>query len=284
MKRAAIAMATMLSGCLPADTRSEPASILVSVQASDATRSGFTTDDGWTITFERFLVGMGSARMSADQGPGTKPLECTAYYDANYDRVFDFARADGPRKLAQVYALGTCDLRFDVHTPALEALLDPGVAVEDAAFMRENTGDPERAGTTSIRIRGEAWRDGTRKTFDWSFLTGYGYSMCGAPFELESGDAGTALVVLHGEELFRDGADGPLAFDPFADADRGGDGAITMDDLSLPPPIPSGNGGGGGAGGGGLFGLETLSARLYYRGVIHLASVDGEGPCQGISY
>jgi hypothetical protein len=280
---AAIAGATALSACLPSDTRSEPASILVSVEASDATRAGFTTDDGWTITFERFLVGMGSVRMAPEDVPGVTTPECTSYYDAIYDRVFDFARTEGPRKLGLVFALGSCVLHFDIHTPMPEALLGPGVTPDDASLMRLRRTEPQRAGATSIGIVGHARRGELTKSFDWSILANYDYGTCGpAPLELESGDTGAALIVLHGEALFRVGNDESLAFDPFADADRNGDGDITMDELAL-ETISIGEGGGGGTGGGGLVGLPALATQLYYGGVPQLATLEGGGPCHGES-
>lgn len=277
-----------LPACLPGDTREEPTRIDVTVEASGETRAGFTTDDGWTVTFDTFLVGMGFARATAATTLDGES-DCASYYDAFYGRLFEVARTEGPRKVAEVYALGTCFLGFEIVSPPDDALLEPPVSEDEAASMRVVDGDSQKYGATSIRVRGGARRGEESKTFDWSFRATFDYSGCGdAPWLLESGESRSAPVVLHGEALFRSPvggalgasppAPGKLEFAPFADADADGDGTITMDELSVVETISFGD---GGAGGGAATGWTTSRAGLLYGFAMPaIATIDG-GACHG---
>src|SRR6185369_702636 len=49
------------AGCLPGDIRPTPAVIHFTVEPSAAVTEGVMTADGWRISFEKLLVGLGGA-------------------------------------------------------------------------------------------------------------------------------------------------------------------------------------------------------------------------------
>jgi hypothetical protein len=131
----------------------------------------------------------------------------------------------------------------------------------------------------SVLAIGTGVRGGETKYFAWLFRRSYELTDCAAEgggfattLELAEGAASELRLEVRGEELFRafadDGAD--LLFQPIADAD-GGDGLVTLDDLSLVPRPPVG--GREGAPG-------THESLLYEQLLPRLVRVLGAGPCE----
>jgi hypothetical protein len=103
MKRAALGLWVLAqAGCLPADTRPEPGSIVVTIEPSEGTRGGFESSDGWTVKIDRALTAMGSVDLDGD--PDGDEESCNAYSDARYDWTLDLLAADGD-KLGLVRAI-----------------------------------------------------------------------------------------------------------------------------------------------------------------------------------
>jgi hypothetical protein len=239
------AAALLLAGCLPGDTRPSPATIHFTVEPSPAVTGGFTTVDGWHISFERLLIGVGDARLGA-RGDGAGPIdasECTTYANANYERLIDVA-VGGRQALSDVYGLGRCGVGFSLTPVGRDTPLGVGVSAEDLAFMRRAA--PIAFGMKAIRsayVRGQATRDATTKRFAWSFP--WAFSLFGCTSAGDAGFASDVLlttgavldvpVVVRGEELFREGPsdDSPLRFDALAAADADGDQMITLAELSV---------------------------------------------------
>src|SRR5436190_2255052 len=92
---ACVAVAIFASACLPSDDRPPPGSVAFTVSPSPAVRDGVTSDDGWTLTFSRLLLGIG--RTGLDDG-------CTEYAEARYDRLIDVTKGSG-QKLSIIYGL-----------------------------------------------------------------------------------------------------------------------------------------------------------------------------------
>lgn len=239
--------AVLFSGCLPGDIRPEPGRVYVTAEASAATTEGFSTDDNWTIRFERLLVGIGNVSLEGQ--------DCNEYSGSGYDRLFEFTLS-GAQKLGEAYGLGACDIEFRLRSPSDESLLQKGVSAGDHEFMRELTLEgveiPEnlpfngRLPRTGVYARGTATRGGVVKRFDWKFIVGrYELSNCenavdGSKTSLVNLKAAEDLrlaVTFHGEDLFRDGiAPGDLhRFDRLAAADADMDGNITLVELSAVP-------------------------------------------------
>lgn len=254
-----------LSACLEGDTRPPPAVIHFQVEPSEAVTSGVTTADGWTITFERLLVGaLGDAQIS---GYACNPYVSNPYdgypykqEHTGYQRLFDFTVA-GRQKVADVYGLGTCDARMKLSQPLLfNTLLGAGVTDDDLAMMLERGTDPwtEWDAPTIVYALGKAARGDVEKQFEWKFrlsvtLQGVcGYLTCeycpiaddvGRTRELSliGGQDLPLVFTIHGEELFRESLElgAALRFSPMADADTDGDQRVTLDELAkVPGPAP----------------------------------------------
>lgn len=232
----AVALAT---GCLPGDTRPEPASISVTTGPSDAVRSGFVTSDGWEIQFERAVSAVGDLRLHKD--------ECNKYAQTRYRRLFDFTVAT-EEKAGLIYGLGSCRLEFSFDHPRDDGPLGAGTTESDLVFMRTRATDGYAFDAeVTLWVIGTARRGDVVKSFDWPFRHGFELTDCaavdGGPFlselELATGDARQIRIEMSGEELFRqtpeEGSD--LQFDAFAEADADGDDRVTIAELAgVPSP------------------------------------------------
>lgn len=244
--RVALAGALLLSSCLPGDTRPIPASVLLTAEPSPGVLAGVTTEDGWQISFEQLLVGIGWVTLTGDA--------CNSYADAHYYRLLDLG-VPGPQKVVEVFGLNTCDLSLSllVYRPTLGA----GVSEGDEELV---TTFPNDAGTVfcngqpggdrenlffqgaSVYVRGQASRGAVKKRFEWGFPLQYLLEQCDPSGDtggdhtltLRRGEERNLPLVVRAEELFRaspeDGA--PLRFDALADADADGDQRISLQELS----------------------------------------------------
>lgn len=251
--------------CVPADTRPVPASLYLTVSASQATAQGITTADGWSLAFDRVLVGIGRSSISSS---------CTRYSEADYDRVLDLKKSAGgsPQKLSNLFGLGHCDVRFRIGTPSSEALLGEGTNNADITFMRTRARDRwVNRGGVGLRVIGSATRDGDVRRFDLVFRTQLRYSFCstspdaggllevdpdagdddpidagalvdaGAEAEapppegvgevLESEATINRVLRIETEKLFSVPDEAVIRFDPYAQGDKNGDGVVTVDEL-----------------------------------------------------
>lgn len=252
MKRECLASsflgALFVMGCLPGDIRPEPAHVFITAEPGAASVDGFTTDDGWTIHFERLIVGLGNISL---EGEG-----CNEYSGSGYDRLFDFAVPQGAQKLGEAYGLGTCDIEFRLRSPSDEALLQQGVSASDLEFMREvdlgsfegveiptNLPFDAPIPRTAVYARGTATQGDVVKRFDWRFMVRrYELSNCENVMDtsmtsrvnLKGGEDRRFAITLQGEELFREGIEPAdlRRFDRFADADADADGNITLMELA----------------------------------------------------
>ncbi len=274
------AAALLFAGCLPGDTRPPPALIHFVVEPSAAVTGGVKTVDGWQITFEKLLVGLGGA--GVDNG-----ALCNRYANGGYERLFDFT-VPGRQKLSDVYALGTCDLRFRLRSPGSDALLGQGVTAEDLAFMRLEEKDAViPLGRKSIHVRGQATREGVTKRFEWSFRIEFRLRDCpdatgvglASKVSLQGGDERTLSVRVLGEELFRErpSDESPLRFDAIAGADADGDQAITLEELLLASgPEPEAD---AGLTPGGDAGPPSIGHLLYFFHVPRMVRLGDGGAC-----
>lgn len=253
MKRIAASFMVMgsfaCSGCLPGDTRPEPAHIFVTAEASPATVNGFTTDDGWDVHFEKLLTALGNVQLEGDA--------CNNYANAGYDRLFDFT-VPGNRKLGEVYGLAECELRFRLRSPSDDSILENGTTPAERDFMREiDIKDPTQIPQdgplprTALYVRGWATRGAETKRFEWKFVGRYTLTDCAniddgtknTLFQLKGGDSHRSVISFHGEDLFRlVKAERALNFNLFAAADLDGNGDILMGEMLgyvLPAPFTS---------------------------------------------
>ena len=225
-----------LDACVPADNRPVPGSLTVTVSPSPAVANGVVTDDGWSITFERVLVGIGGARL-ADT--------CLSYSEASYDRVLDVTSKSN-QKLSITYAIGRCDFRFRIGPPSADALLGEGVTEGQKTVLRTPGKDPYVArGGIAFSIAGAATRGAVTKRFELLFRPRVRYQNCqpyapdaGVAIDLPSEGALAYDIRIEAEAMLRDDVDATTAklrFEPFAGADTDGDGFVTLDELRRVP-------------------------------------------------
>jgi hypothetical protein len=277
------------AGCLPKDTRPEPGSLTVTVTSElPGGKAEWTTVDGWTIDYQRFLVSV--RRANLDKGGS-----CNQYSDARYGRLYDALRT-GSHKLSQQYGLGQCELGFRVDSPRSDDLLGPGVTKDDQTFMRTPGSDAwAHLRGISVHVEGTATKGTRKKHFVWSFRRRIEYSGCrleaagvvlASGVKLSGGDDQKLDLRLHGEALFQDDTDptkAELRFDAFAQADDqygNGDGEVTLEELSLVPldsaAVEPGDAGGHTKDGGPW---ASLGDYVYLGLVRHVARYRDSGVC-----
>lgn len=284
------ALGLLISACLPGDTRPPPAVVHLTVEPSAADTEGFTTIDGWNVSFDRLLVSLGGAGLGGVGigGRGANDAACNSYAGAGYERLFDFT-AVGTQKLSDIYGLGSCGVRLRLRSPGSDSLLGTGVTAEDLAFMRtEDTDAIVTKGRRSVYLRGKAIHGAITKRFEWSFRLGVSLHGCasadGTSFASDVALVGTEAlplaVIVHGEELFHEGLDDatPLRFEAIAAADADGDQMITLDELAaIPGPLPEADAGVAIADGG----TPTLEQFIYQELVPRMIRIGESGPCLG---
>ncbi len=231
MKRSAwiglSALMMLSTGCLPGDTRPEPGREFVTAEPTAASVEGFTTDDGWTIHFERILTSLGQISLHGKS--------CTSYADTTYDRLFDFTVA-GEQKVGEVYGLGTCDLAFQWSGPSGDTKLQNGVSPSELEFIWSYM-----PLVVLMHVRGTAERGAEKKRFTWVFSDHQVLGDCrtepmAEPFTtmtLSGGDDFRHRIEFHAENLFRviDSDLGHFQFAEFAAADTDEDDNITLDEV-----------------------------------------------------
>ena len=230
--------------CLPADTRPVPASLDVTVTADPLLLGGSTgapTVDGWTVSYDRFLLSMGGASLDGD-------TSCGMYYNDGYRRILDMTVA-APQKLNLLYALGHCDFGFRVQGPEATSVLGERVTEADRAFMGAPGTDPYAANHgISLYVKGRATRNGVTKSFTWAFRVRVSFEKCRANgdagpegFNLTGHEAAVVDLRVRGDTLFLDSLEPTqqaLRFDPIAAADDkygNGDGDVSLAELGLVP-------------------------------------------------
>lgn len=238
MRRAMLisSLVALAAGCLPGDERPEPGSVLVNVARSDDARDGFTTDDGWRITFERFVTAIGVVAFTGSD-------DCIPYDPIPYDRLYDFTVADDS-KVSLHYGLGACALSFQLRSPSTRSILMQGVSESDRVEMNlSNTPVTEEiVFPITLWVIGRATRDDASIAFDWQFRRSHTIGTCHPPtnddddlsaITLRSGESHVRDIVIRPRELFRitPSVSAPIHFSRIAVADANGDGVVTVEEL-----------------------------------------------------
>lgn len=278
--------AALAAGCLPGDTRPVPERVDATVEPGPGLTYGIETADGWTIAFDRFLLAAGNFDFEEDDGT------CNSYAEARYDRLFDFAAVKGRQKLGTAYGLGTCRTEFRLRAPSFDAILGPGTTADDVAMMRaeatDRFADDERMSVLAI---GKATRGNESKRFEWVFRQSYEITDCKAldgegfvtTLTLTEGASSGLPIEVRPEELFRAKADdgAEFLFQPMADADADGDGAVTFDELSKAPRpvVEDPDGGAGGSPDAGSPGA-SLEGMVYKELLPRVLRISGGGSCE----
>lgn len=200
----------------------------------------FTTADGWSIKYDRFLV-----HITAITVAGLDGVVTASAAGQLLDQV-----APAPKSLL------SATLRRARPWEDVSLQIGPASLEEDVtAIEPANDADVERIKKEGLAlyVEGKATKAGSPTiAFKWSFTTDTLYGECGGElggvvqpgFVVPANGADAANVAMRGDVLFRDDANeaAALRFDPFAlaDADKNGEvtqaelDAVTLDALRAP--------------------------------------------------
>ncbi len=282
---AALALGCGLNACLPADTRPPPGTLVVNVTSDESLspeRAPFETDDGWSITFERFLLGIGNTGFQEDDDA------CNDYqgFGSEYGRLLDM-QAGKTQRLSEMRFLGTCDFAFEVAQPRLSDVLGENVTEAELAAMRYPADDAFTTGRgVALHAMGSARKGARVKHFDWEFRQRLSFEHCRVDgesgVELSSEESKTIEILASGSVLFqRTRDDAALRFDAFAEADDlhgDGDGNVTLEEMAevtVEPEAAPGRGGSSGP-----EAIHTLADLVYLGLVPEVARYRGDGTCE----
>jgi hypothetical protein len=280
----AIALGCGLNACLPADTRPLPGTLVVNVTSDESLSpegAPVETEDGWSITFERFVLGIGNTGFNEDDDA------CNDYqgFGSQYGRLLDL-RAQKSQRLSEMRFLGTCDFSFEIAQPRQIDVLGEGVAEADLLAMRYPVDDAfTKDRGVALHAVGSARKGDQLKRFDWAFRQGIIFQDCRVDgetgIEMASEESKTLDIVVSGSVLFQRAlADTALHFDAFAEADDvhgDGDGNVTLEEMAevaLEPEDGLGQGGSAGP-----EEIHTLADLVYLGLVPQVARYGGDGTC-----
>ncbi len=293
---ALVALGCSLDACLPADTRPPAGTLLVDVTSDESlspSRTPFETEDGWSITFERFVLGIGNTGFNEEQD------SCNDYqgFGSQYGRLLDLA-AQKTQRLSEMRFLGTCSLSFEVAEPRPSDVLGQGVTDAELLAMRYPADDAFTKGRgVALHATGNARQGDRVKRFDWAFRQRLIFEDCRVEdesgIELSAGDdEKTIEIVVSGAVLFQRAVDDRrLSFDAFAAADDvygDADGNVTLEEMAEValdadgPAAQGGSAGVGGSTGGGTSAGEsgTLAGLVYLELFPQVARYRGDGTCE----
>lgn len=198
-------------------------SVAVTVYGEEYIEASLPADvfsDGWTLTFDEFLVTLGAVAV--------RPEGSTDGFAAPAFRVYDVARGTGGAGQAVgsggVPGADHLEVAYTI-APAADAVAAEGTTTEQLDRMRS-------AGL-SLFVRGRASKGDVEKTFAWGFDTRTVYAPCHAAGAVDGGTTPVQLTI-HGDHLFYDDlfSETPnVSFDLIAAADTDDDGEITRAEL-----------------------------------------------------
>lgn len=204
-------------------------------------------EDGWTITFSKFLVSIGEITVADHEGEAVA-RQTTA-------KLFDLKKP-GPvpvERFENLPAEEFTRVSFAI-SPVRTATEAATASAEDLVLMRN--------GKYSVYVEGEAVKGAEKKTFKWGFPVDTVYEECTSDFgkgvTVPDGGELTAQLTMHGDHLFFDdlqSEDAVMRFDAIAAADVGEaggapDGEVTLEELAKIDltELPANQYGTGGAG------------------------------------
>ena len=211
-----LALATILS--MPAC--GGEGTLITTVYGEAFVESGIPAEsfvDGWSVTFEQFLVVVGEVRADGvELEAGFRLVDLTT---PSAGAGQELARAVAP---AGEYS----SLAYRV-APSPDAVA-VGVDTEAAAMVHD-------AGY-SLFVAGEAVRGGERIGFAWGFTTDTTYGSCAIAAEVEAAGEARAEITIHADHFFYDDLDSEepnVVFDAIAAADAQGDGDGIVSEAEL---------------------------------------------------
>ena len=260
-------LVTLALGCASDDTRSEaprqPGTLALTITGGDFIQSGSPEGafaDGWTVTYDRFLVSLASASV----GVGGQ-----AVVTLDLPRVLDLAKpsADGVE-------LASAEVEGGTFTDVGYRIAPASGATQPASGATAADVDDMRQGGYSVLVEGKAVKGAITKSFRWGFTTDTVYTACETEAQVDGGRTAVAITI-QADHLYHDSLE-PLSadvrFDLMAGADKDNDGKVTQAELTAVDIRGATQYQSGDAG------AEDLWAYLNVA-VPTLGHIDGEGHC-----
>jgi hypothetical protein len=212
---------SLLGGCSDIGTH------MLAIAGSEPVAAGsLTSTDGWTITFTSFVV------VLHDPGLIERINNDPAYVRELGVTVWDVVPAleEGEELSRRIRATRYDGAQFRI-APTSISEYEPM-----AGNVEQDVVDAAVEDGWSVHVVGTATGAGGDVAFDWTFDTNtfYRCELGDAVVELGAEAEETTTIEILGEVLFRgeaDNADAAVVFQPIADADADGDGAVTADEL-----------------------------------------------------
>jgi hypothetical protein len=205
------------------------------IPADSGDGSGFI--DGWTVTFDKFLVNVQNVEIADADGETAATMSGSKLFDntaSGVKSVVDFS--DVPARAWDRFSYEIAPVDEDTE-------LDESASDDDKALMQD--------GGYSVYVSGTATKDDEVKTFAWGFSVGTRYEECHSE---QGGRDEPGIVVknnvnlevqltTHGDHFFYDrlqSSSDPtietsLRFDALAEADADEDGEVTLEELDAAP-------------------------------------------------
>jgi hypothetical protein len=186
-------------------------------------------EDGWTITFDRFLLNLGHVTVAGAGGETAARMDGTILFNHKLPGEKPvFTAADLPAGPWE-------KVSFEIPVADASAALSDGVTEADRQLLVD-------AGA-AMHVTGSATKGAVTKTFDWSFPRGTLFDDCEGDRDgkltpgalVTNGGTDQIQLTIHGDHLFYDDLQSPnaaLRFDPIAAADVDADGAVTLEEMS----------------------------------------------------
>lgn len=186
-------------------------------------------EDGWTITFDKFLVHIGHVTVADAEGTTGAKMDGTIVFDHKLPGVKPVFTA------ADLEARPWEKVSFEIPVTGADAALSDGVTEEDKQLLLDSG--------ASIYVIGSATKGADTKTFEWAFPVGTRFEDCKGERDgketpgalVTNGGTDQVQLTIHGDHLFYDDLQSPnaaLRFDPIAAADSNADGEVTLEELS----------------------------------------------------
>ncbi len=189
-------------------------------------------EDGWDITFDRFLLVLGPVVVADSTAGEGETLAARTLYDMT---------GEGPHQVGttgELEARGWDEIGFDIAPIDDDTERHASASAADQTLMEENG--------YAVYVEGSASRGDVTKTFRWGFSETTEYRGCTEVDEagqearvgllITNGGVTDVQLTIHGDHFFYDdltAANAVLRFDPIAMADDLGnaDGEVTRQEL-----------------------------------------------------
>jgi hypothetical protein len=242
-------LAAALTGCT-GDDGAETGDVQIFVEPEDSIPNGIQAGegdediaDGWTVTYDRFLVTLGNVR-AARSDTGDKIGDPAVH-------ILDLMRAPaGGYVIADFTGVAAARwdrFGFDLPNAAAGAALVAPTAQADADLLIQGgyavyfEGSIEKAGGESCPPPGDTCVAAPRITFRWGLPAGTSFDDCATEdgftgFAVPAGGAVQVKPTIHGDHWFFSNITGGVELTKryaqyIADSDLDGDGETTLDEL-----------------------------------------------------